>query len=178
MCFRKNPFCQKQCDRHPAIMHIFDRKNSNSVKTELYYGSKKSIECPFFPIFLGKIASLMSIFYQENTILEKTHCSQVHILSKNVQSLKNTVVRCYFFKIFRKKFLLSSSYLVKKTSILSKLNYIMGLRSQYEPPTLIPIFGQKASILSNYTILWGKTVNKMPFFSIFMKKYCSHAHIL
>ena len=121
----------------------------------------------------------MPIFCEENVqSVKNTMLSSQYIIKKNVQSLKNTVVRCYFFKIFRKKFLLSSSYLVKKTSILSKLNYITGLRSQYEPPAVIPIFGQKASILSNYTILWGKTVKKMPFFSIFMKKYCSHAHIL
>ena len=175
MCFRKNVHSVKNSVIDTLLSCTYLIVKTPILSKLNYIMDQKS---PFFPIFLGKIASLMSIFYQENTVLEKTHCSQVHILSKNVQSLKNTVVRCYFFKIFRKKFLLSSSYLVKKTSILSKLNYIMGLRSQYEPPAVIPIFGQKASILSNYTILWGKTVNKMPFFSIFMKKYCSHAHIL
>ena len=49
----------------PAVMPIFGQKNVNSVKTTLYYGSKKSIGCPFFPIFHEKINALMPIFYQK-----------------------------------------------------------------------------------------------------------------
>ena len=56
----------------------------------------------FLPIFYGKITSLMPIFCQENVHCQKIQCSQVHILSKNVQSLKNTVLWCQFLKFFTK----------------------------------------------------------------------------
>ena len=46
-------------------MHMIGKKNVNSVKTTLYYGPKKSIGCPFFPISHEKITALMSIFCQK-----------------------------------------------------------------------------------------------------------------
>ena len=51
------------------------KKNVNSAKTTLYYGPKKSKR---FVCFF--------------TILTKYYCSQDHILSENVQSLKNKLI--------------------------------------------------------------------------------------
>ena len=73
-----------------------------------------------------------------------------YFVKKNVHSLKNTVLLCHFFKFFMKNLLLSCPYLVKKRQFCQ-----------------------------NYTILWAKKVNRMPFFSDFSRKnYCSHAHIM
>ena len=83
----------------------------------------------FFPIFHGKTPLSCPYFVNETFTLEKINCSQVHILSENLQSLKNTLW-CLFFKFYTKNSLLSSPYLVKKTSILTKLREIMGTTSQ------------------------------------------------
>ena len=99
-------------EKTPSFIHMVGQKNVNSVKTTLFYGPKKSIGSPYFPTFH-----------------EKKYCSHAHILSKNVHSLKNTVLSCIFFQIFHEKPLLSCTYLVKITSILLKLHYIMGQKS-------------------------------------------------
>ena len=44
-------------------------KNVNSVRTTLQDGPKKSIGCPFFPIFHEKITTLMPTFCQKTSIL-------------------------------------------------------------------------------------------------------------
>ena len=41
-------------EKPPAAKLIFGQKNVNSVKITLYFGSKKSIGCPYFLIFTGK----------------------------------------------------------------------------------------------------------------------------
>ena len=124
-------------------MPIFGQKNVNSIKTTLYYGPKKSIGCPFFPIFYEKIIFLMPIFYQ-----------------KNVHSLKNTMLSCPHF--------------VKKTSIFSitQCSHVIFLKYfMKNPPVLCPYLVNKRQFCQNYTILWAKTVNRMPFcFRFFTKK--------
>ena len=72
-------FHEKPC----ILMPIFGQKNVNPVKTTLYYGLEKS---------LSRKKSMLSC--------------HAHILSKNLNSLKNTM--------------LPFPYFVKKTSILSK----------------------------------------------------------
>ena len=110
--------------------HIWS-KNVNSVKTTLYYGPTKSIGCPFFPICHEKITALMPIFGQKNVHSLEKHTALMPIFcQKNVHSLKNTVLSCHFF--FMKNSLRSCPYLVKITSILSKLPYIMGQKSQWQ----------------------------------------------
>ena len=132
-------------------MPIFDQKTVNSVKTTLYCGSKKSKDAlSFFPIFHGKNTSLLCPYFVKKTsTLEKIHCSQVHILSKNVQSLKNTVLWCQFFKFFTKNSLLSSPYLVKKRQFCQ-----------------------------NYAKLWAQQVKKMSFFFDFSQNNSSYVNIL
>ena len=130
-------------------MPIFGQKNVNSVKTTLYYGPKKSIGCPFFPIFHEKITA--AIFCQ-----------------KKVHSLKNTLLLCPYF--------------VKKTSILSKTqcSHVIFFKFFMKNPCChAHIWSKKRQFCQNYTILWAKKVNRMPFFSDFSRKnYCSHAHIM
>ena len=109
--------------------HIWS-KNVNSVKTTLYYGPTKSIGCPFFPIFHEKIPALMTIFCQKNVhSLKNKLLSCLYFVKKSILSktLRSHVI---FFQIFHEKPLLLCPYLVKKTSILSKLHYIMGQKSQ------------------------------------------------
>ena len=57
------------------------KKNVNSVKTTQYYGPKKLIGCPFFPIFTNN------------------QCSHTH----NVHSTKSKVVSCHFFQMYHYK---------------------------------------------------------------------------
>ena len=137
-------------EKSHAVMPIFGQINVNSVKNTLYYLSKKSIWCPFLPIFLEKkncthahILSKKRPFSKKQTGLMPIFCQ------KNVLSLKNTKLLCNCFQIFHEK-----------------------------PPADMPICSQKTSILSK-PILWAKKVNRMPFFSDFSRKnQCSHAHIL
>ena len=69
---------------------------------------------------------------------------------KIVNSLKNRALMSFFFIFFSKNQLLLCPYLVKKRQFCQ-----------------------------NYTILWAKKVNRMPFFSDFPRKNNnSHAHIL
>ena len=130
--------------------HIWSKK-VDSVKTTLYYRPKKSIGCPFFPISHWKFTVLMPIFCQQNVHSLKTHCSHVHILSKNINSLKNTVLSYLFFQICHEK-----------------------------PTVVIPIFGQKKrQFCQNYTNHGPKKSIGCHFFSNFSRKnYCSYAHIL
>ena len=84
----------------------------------------------------------MPIFCQQNVYSLKTQRSHVHILSKNINSLKKSAL-ISFFQIYHEK-----------------------------PPAFIPIFGQKKrQFCENYTTLWAKNVNRVPFFSpIFHEK--------
>ena len=69
---------------------------------------------------------------------------------KNVHSFRNAVLLCQFFQNFHQK-----------------------------PLAVMPIFDQKHQFYQNYTIIWAKKVNVMPFFSDFSRKnHRSHAHIL
>ena len=71
---------------------------------------------------------------------------------KIAHSLKDTMLSCHLFQIFHEK-----------------------------PPAAMSISGQKKSqFCQNYTILWAKKVNKMPFFffPISRKIRCSHVYIL
>ena len=65
--------------------HIWPKKVDSITS---YYGPKKSIGCPFFPISHEKISAVMPIFCQQNVHSLKTHCSYVHILSKKNQFFK------------------------------------------------------------------------------------------
>ena len=94
----------KKVKRMPFFSY-FPRKNHCSYAHIL---SKKR---PFYKNY----AALMPIFCQKTFILSRIHCSHV------------------IFFHFSMKNLLSIPYLVKNTSILSKLPYIMGQKSYRMP---------------------------------------------
>ena len=99
---------------------------------------------------------------------------------KHVHSLKNTMLSCNFFLIFHEKHPSVMPIFGKKTSILSKLYYILSKsqcslvikkKNHEKPPPVMPMFGQnKRQLCQNDTILWAKKVNRMPFFSDFSGK--------
>ena len=112
--------------KNPLLSYPYLVKKNYSVKTTLYYGPKKSIGCPYFPIFQEKIIAFMPIFCKKSPFFKKHTDVMPIFCRKNVHPLKNTVLPCHFFNFFMKKLLLSCPYLVKETLILSKLHYIMG----------------------------------------------------
>ena len=113
-----------------SCLHIFSQKNVCSVKTTHYYhGSKKSIRCPFFPIF------------HENARMP-IYCR------KNVHSLKNTMLS---FPYFVKKTLILS-----KTRCSSVLFFDIIMKN---PLLSCPYFVKKRQICQKYTILWAKKAN-------------------
>ena len=127
--------------------HIWSKKSQFCQNNIIW--AKKVNRMPFFPTSHAKITALMPIFCQQNANSLKTHFSHVHIFSKNINSLKHTVVSYHFFQ------------------------------SCYEKPlAVVPIVGQKnRQFCQNYTILWAKKVNRMPFSPYFSRKNnFSHAH--
>ena len=77
---------------------------------------------PFFTIFYKNITTLMRIFDKKRTFSKENTLPMPIFCQKNVNSLKNTVLSYQIIQIFMKNPLLSCLYLVKKTSILSKLH--------------------------------------------------------
>ena len=114
-----------------------------------HYDQKSEEDVLFFGYFTKK--ALMYIYFQKRTsILSKDTALMPIFCRKNVHFFKNTVLLCQFFQNFHRK-----------------------------PLAVMPIFDQKHQFYQNYTILWAKKVNRMPFFSDFSRKnHRSHAHIL
>ena len=98
-------------------------KNVNFVKTTLYFGPKKSQDALF------------------SYVSRKNYCSYVNILSKK--------------RPFSKKKQLSSPRFVKKTSTLLKTQCSHVFFFSKTPHTLMSIFCQKTSILSKLQYLMG-----------------------
>ena len=172
---RKRPFSKKPT----ALKSIFDQKTSVLSETlcsnvsfskflrktpcgQANMWSKKRQFCQNYTILWAQQVK-NNVF---SDFLQNIIASTLIFCQKNVHSLKNTLLSC--------------PYVVKKSQFSKKLysHIIFFLILNEKPLAAIPIFGQKTSILSNYNILWGKTVNKLPFFLIFVKKYCSNGHIL
>ena len=113
--------CRSQISKHGALSFFFSsnyswkaafmpmigQQNVNSVKTTLYFGPKKSIDCPFFPISHEKITALMPIFCKNVNSLKQTALI-TSILLKTLCS------HDIFFKNFHKNPILSCPCLVKK----------------------------------------------------------------
>ena len=76
-----------------AIMHIIVLKNASSVKTKLYYATKKSIGFTFFPSFLEKITAFILVFCQKNI-------RSVKSTSKKRLLCQKLVLECHFFSNF------------------------------------------------------------------------------
>ena len=133
-------------------MFRFCRKKGQFYQNYPVLWAKKVNRYPFFPD------------------LKKNYCSHVHILLKNVQSLNNLTHPCRynirktsnlsktrcayvnFFKFFMKNPLLSYPYLVKKTSILSKLHYIFSFAKKIRRMPFFPDFHKTCLLSGPYFI--------------------------
>ena len=119
--------------------------------------AQKVRRMPFFPIFHWKVNSLLPIFWEKNVHYLKTNCSHAHIWSKKRQfSKKKQCSHNIFFKFFMKNPQSCQTHIwSKKLSILSKLHYIMGQKSQEDAifsdlsrkiTSLMPIFCKKKHV--------------------------------
>ena len=107
----------------------------NSVKTTLYYGTKKSIGCPFASFSWKQICS-HAIFVRKCPF-SKNHFALMPIFCKKiVHSLKNKLLHVMFFK-----------FVIKN------------------PFCHAHIWSRKRPFCQNYPISWAKKVDRMPFFS-------------
>ena len=118
---------------------------------------------------MGKKSQQGALFFQKRPFPKKQTALMPIFCPKNVYSLKNTVLTCnFFFKFVMKNPLLSCPYLVKKTSILTKLYYIMGQKSQQD--ALFSDFSRK-NYYSHVHILSKKPPKKhIVLMSIFCEK--------
>ena len=165
-------------------MPLFWKQNVHSLKNTLLSCQifKKFHETPpqVMPIYGQKSVNSANILSKTQVHSQKTHCSYTHISSTNVCSLKNSCI--FFLNLYLKNPLFSCLYLVKKTSIMSKLHYIMGQKSQQDA-LFFPIFHEKITTLmptfcqKNVHSL-KKTLISCPYFvrktSILSKTQCSY----
>ena len=124
---KKRPFSQKQCAlmsfffkffmKNPLLSSPYMVKKTSNLSKLHYFGPKKTIGCPSFLIFHGKIIALISNAY---------------ILSKIFHSLKIT---CSYAHIMSKKHPFSQ----KQIALISFLSKILIKKL----PAFMPIFGQK-----------------------------------
>ena len=101
------------------------------------------------PIFGQKMSILLKLHIKNPPFSKNIQLSCPYFV-KNMSILHKHIALMSFFWNFLWKPLLSRPQFVKKTSILSRLHYI----------------------------LWAQKVNWMPVFPISRKKKCSHAHVL
>ena len=117
----------------------------------------------FFDLFgWAKKVNRMPFFFDFS---RKNHCSHAHILPKK--------------RPFSKKHDALMPIFSQKTSILSqKHGSLMSFFFFMKTPCCHAHIWSKSQFCQNYTILWPKKVNRMPFFSDFSRKnHLSHAHI-
>ena len=126
---------------------------------------------PFFPDFSRKNQCYHAHILSTKCPFSKKDSVPMLIFCKNnVQSLKNTVLLWHFFNFFLKNPIRPCPYLVKKTSILSKLHYIMGPKSQKyalfflffttKYQLLCPYFVRKTSILKKTRYSYAHSLSK------------------
>ena len=117
--------------QNPLLSRSYLVKNNvNSVKTTVYYGPKKSIGIPFFSILNKKMTALMPIFCPKNDKFLNNPLLSCPYFVKKTYILSKTRLHVIFFQNFHEKCLPVMSIFGPKMSILSKLNYIMGQKSQ------------------------------------------------
>ena len=131
-------------------MPIFCQNNVQSLKNtvlscpKLHYimGPKSQKDALFFLFFTTKYQLLCPYFVRKTSILKKTRYSYAHSLSKKRPLSQKHNAFMSSFSFFHEKPLLSCPYLVQK----------------------------KHWFCQNYTILWDKKVNRIPFLLIFYQK--------
>ena len=110
---------------------LFGQKTS--IMSKMHYNMGKKVNgMPFFPIFYEKFTAPIPMICQKHVHSLKTHIALMPVFCrKNVQSFKNTVLSCHFFQILNEKPQRCHAHIIfdQKTSILSKLYYIMDQKS-------------------------------------------------
>ena len=107
---------------------IFSQKTRQFCQNYLVLWAKKALRWPFFLIFHKKLSALMQIFCQKTWILKKIlwfpyFVRKTSILSKHIALMS-------FFQTFHEKSpAVMPIFGKKKTSVLSKLHYILGQKS-------------------------------------------------
>ena len=124
------------------------QKNVISVKPTLCYWPKKQIGKALFISIFMKIISRMPI-WRKRPFSKKHTALMLICCQKNVPSLKNKMLSSHFLQNFMKI-----------------------------PCVYAHIWSEKCRFCQNYTRLWAKEVNRMPFFTILTKNHCCHSHIL
>ena len=132
--------------KNPLLSSPYMVKKTSNLSKLHYFGPEKTIGCPSFLIFHGKIIALISTahIFSKNRPFSKNHLFLCPYYVKKTSILtKTNCSHIIFIKIFIKNSLRSYLYLVKKTSILSKLH------------------------------IMTKKVNRMSFFSDISRKKCA-----
>ena len=110
---------------NPLLSSPYMVKKTSNLSKLHYFGPEKTIGCPSFLIFHGKITALISTahIFSKNRPFSKNHLFLCPYYVKKTSILtKTNCSHIIFIKIFIKNSLRSYLYLVKKTSILSKLH--------------------------------------------------------
>ena len=108
----------------------FVKKRQFCQDYTIYYGPKKSIGCPFFQFHEKKKCSHAHVL-SKNVHSLKTNCSRAHVLScKRLFFPKHCALMYFFFIFCMKNSCYHAHIWSKKTSILPKLDYILGQKSQ------------------------------------------------
>ena len=154
-------------EKPPVVMPISDQKNVNSVNTTQYYGPKKSIGCPFFPIFHWKITALIPIFCKKHKFSKKQSALK-YIFNQKTSIISKYCALMSFFSNFSYKSPAVKPILSPKNVNIVKTTLMRGPKSQLDAPFFW--FLTKKKVLS--CAYFDK---KRPFSK---KHYCYHAHIL
>ena len=112
--------------KNPLLSSPYMVKKTLNLSKLHYFGPKKTIGCPSFPIFHGKIIALISSahFLSRNRPFSKDHLFLCPYYVKKTSILtKTNCSHIIFIKFFIKNSLCSCPYLVKKTSILSNFTH-------------------------------------------------------
>ena len=121
------PFFFKMFIKNPAaIMHIFSLKSVKFVKTTKYYGPKSLYDALFSDFLRKNHFSHAHILSKKTYILYKTQCSHAHTLSKKRPFSQKRGALMSYFSISSSKTLSVMPIFGQRTSILFKLDYILG----------------------------------------------------
>ena len=129
---KKRPFSQK----HGALMCFFFKffmknsccrahdwsKNVNFVKTNLYFGPKKSQDALFSYFSLKNYCSYVNILSKKRPFSRKKQLSSPRFAKKTSTLLKTNFSHVCFFLIFHKLPILSCRYFVKKRQFCQNYN--------------------------------------------------------
>ena len=138
---KKHPLSQKQIALISFLSKILIKNSQRScpylvkktsILSNLHIMTKKVNRMSFFGYFTKKICSNAHIFSKKNVHSLKKHCFHAHILSKKCPFFQKHCALMSIFSKFSSKTPCCHAHIWSKTSILSKLHYIMSQKSQYD----------------------------------------------